>query len=79
MYVSRVLGFLRDFLLRDCDTTHVGPAILQYVNGGIGNDCKTLKKPSNLATKRTRVKLPFHRIDADKHFFQKIPPGCHRG
>ena len=54
--MSRFLGFLRDFLLRDCDTTYFGPAILQYVNGGIGNDGETHKKPRNLATKRSRVK-----------------------
>ena len=33
---------------------HKGPAhegILQYVNGGIGNDGKHANKPSNLATK----------------------------
>ena len=52
----RFLGFLRDFLLRDCDTTYFGPAIWQYVNGGIGNDGKTRKKPSNLATRLTGVK-----------------------
>ena len=57
MYVFRSLGFLRDFLLRDCDTTYFGPAILQYVNGGIGNDGRTRTKPSNLTTKRSRVKL----------------------
>ena len=57
MYVFRSLGFLRDFLLRDCDTTYFGPAILHYVNRGIGNDCKTRKKPSDLITMLSRVKL----------------------
>ena len=32
---------LRDVLLRDCDSTYFGPAILQYVKAGIGNDGKT--------------------------------------
>ena len=57
-FVCRCLGFyvfVRDFLLRDCDTTYFGPAILQYVNGGIGNDGKTREEPNNLATKRSRV------------------------
>ena len=57
MYVFRSLGFLRDFLLRDCDTTYFGPAILHYVNRGIGNDCKTHKKPSDLITMLSRVKI----------------------
>ena len=62
----RFLGFLRDFLLRDCDTTYFGPAILQYVNGGIGNDGKTHKKPRNLATKQSRVKIICDNIDPRK-------------
>ena len=47
--------FLRDLLLRDCDTSYFGPAILQYVDGGIGNDSKTLKKPSNLAALKVEL------------------------
>ena len=35
---------MRDVLLRGCDSTYVGPTILQYGNGGIGNDGKILKK-----------------------------------
>ena len=62
----RFLGFLRDFLLRDCDTTYFGPAILQYVNGGIGNDGKTRKKPNNLATRLTRVKNTFDQWSATR-------------
>ena len=41
--MSRLLGLLHDSVLRDCDTTYFGPASLQYVNGGIGNDGKTCK------------------------------------
>ena len=48
---------LHDVLLRDCDTTHFGPAILQNVNGGIVNDCKTLNKSSDLATRQRLVKM----------------------
>ena len=51
------LGLLLDFFFRDCATTYFGPAILQYVNGGIGNDRGIQQKPNNLATRLSRVKV----------------------
>ena len=53
----RFLSFFRDFLLRDRHNVLRTPAILQYVNGGIGNDYKTRKKPRNLPTRRSRMKF----------------------
>ena len=35
--------FVRAFLFRDCATAYFGQAILQYVNGGIGNDSEIWK------------------------------------
>ena len=51
--------FLHDFLFRDSATTYFGPAVLQYVNRGIGNDCEIRKTKSNLVTRLSRVKNGF--------------------
>ena len=55
MQVLRFSVVLCDFLLRDCDTTCFGPAIWQYIKGGIGDDAKTLKKQGNLATGKVEL------------------------
>ena len=47
---------LRAFLLRDCPTTYLEPAVLQDVNGCMENDGNTCKRPSNLAIKHSQVK-----------------------
>ena len=67
--MCRSLGLLRDVLLRHCDTTYFGPAILRYVNGGIGNDGKANKTPSNLATKRSRVNHTHVQICIDMYMY----------
>ena len=45
-----------DHLLVDCATMYVGPAVLQYVDLGIGNDWKKFRN-TNLATTQSRAKI----------------------
>ena len=51
---------------------YFGAVILQYVNGGIGNDGKARKKTSNLATKRSRVKYTYGSV-SDKGIALQYP------
>ena len=57
MWVFRFRAFLRDLLLRVSATTYSGPAMLQYVNGGTGNDNKLHKRPRTLEDSSARVKM----------------------